>query len=162
MPGRFYHSPARVLQQFLTDYGLGTDPELGTTGDEYGEWPIFRGREPDRPDDLIKVSDTTPKSDGDSMVDGERQEHEGIQVFVRSYDYDIGWRKINDVCQVLNAVARDAVSVELPTELGTAGANYQIAACTKSSGPAPTGPDTPQGKRLTFTANYLVSIRMCG
>lgn len=165
MPGRLYHSPARVLQQFLVDVGLASDPRDGVTvggGVTYGDWPVFRGREPDRPDNLLKLSDTSPRSDGDTQVDGERQEHEGVQVFVRSADYDTGWLKLNDVCLELNAVARQFTSVELFGELGTAGAVYQITACTKVSGPGPTGPDTPQGKRLTFTANYLVSVRMCG
>lgn len=160
---RLYHSPARIIKQLLVDYGLGFDPEVGTAGTS--PWAIYRGREPDRPDDLIKVSDTTPRGEGDTQTDGIHQQHEGIQVFVRSADYDRGYRKINAISLALDQV--NFVSVDLPAPEGegevpgTAEIRYEVQSCTCTSGPAPTGPDTPAGKRLTFTVNYLVSIRRC-
>lgn len=161
----FYHSAARVIQQLLIDAGYGTDPQDATGDDSsYGEWPVFRGREPDRPDNLIKISDTTPILYGDTMVDGENQDHCGVQVMVRGQVYDDdAYRKVNAVARFLDRLSCRTVTVEID-DAGTGSlteVTYYLKAITRRSGPIPLGPvDTPAGKRLVFTVNYTLPLRL--
>lgn len=165
MAGRFQHSPARLVQEFLVVEGYGTDPEtdFNETTDEYGPWPVFRGREPDRPDDVVKVSDTTGRDDGFDNVSVEQCVHHGIQVTVRSADYDEGYRKLNQIAVALDELSYYLVTVTNDSESGTGSESwlYQIESVKRTTDVTPIGPDTPQGKRLLFTFNAVGTFRMC-
>lgn len=165
MAGLLKHSPARVIKQYIIDQALGSDPDADDENDRT-PWPVYRGREPDKPDDLIKVSDTQGTDDGFCQVDSEQQKHHGIQVMVRSTDYDEGYRKALDIALLLDQANRASVSVELITEddTGTGGFPvyvYEIASIKTTTDVIPIGTDTPQGKRLLFTFNAIAAIRLC-
>ncbi len=167
MAGTLYHSPQRIVHQLLLDLGLASDPQDPfLTDDNYLPWPAFKGREPDRPDEIVKVSGTVGTDDGDCM-DGEHQEHHGIQIMTRSYDDDRGHYKCREIAVALDhvdgvtVVVQDDSSPALATGTGGAIATYVVAALKRTSGPIPIGPDTPQGKRLLFTVNFIAAIRLC-
>lgn len=157
MPGPLQHRPSRILGELLVLNGFGTDPE--DTPDS--EWPVFCDREPDDPDEIIKVSGTAGTGHGDCQVDSERQEHHGIQVMVRAADDGAAFRKINAVAMFLDRVNR--ILVDLDDEVGTAtgSTRYQVTAITRTSDPTYIGRDAPQGKRSLYTYNALCSLRMC-
>lgn len=165
MAGLLKNSPAHVIKQYIIDEALGSDPDADDENDRI-PWPVFRGREVDRPDDLIKVSDTQGRDDGFSQVESEQQKHHGIQVMVRSTDYDEGYRKCLDIALLLDRANHASVSVEYVTEddMGTGSPPayiYEIAAVKTTTDVIPLGADTPQGKRLLFTFNAIAAIRLC-
>lgn len=158
MPGQLNHSPSRIIKQFFIDEGLGSDPDT----DLGGEWPVYRGREPDRPDSLIRVHDTEGTAEGYTQGDSERQERHGVQVLVRSVNDDIGYLKARTLALALDGITRYHLTVDADgTGTADAGARYQITSVTRTSDVIPLGSDTPQGKRLLFTVNALVSVRQC-
>lgn len=156
MPGDMHHSPAYVIWGALIEDELGNDPE-----DEHGElWPIFDNHHPNDPDDIIKISDTQGRDFGHTQVDAEYQEHQGIQVVVRSADKDEGWRKAHQIARYLDRLNQKRVT--LTESVGTSGsADYVIDAFTRVGNVLFLGTEEPTSKRFLFSFNGLVSIRMC-
>lgn len=167
MAGLLQHSPSRLIQEFLVLEGYGTDPEndYDEINDAYGEWPVFRGREGDRPDDLIRVSDTQGTMDGTDQVSSEECIHHGIQVMVRSADYDEGYRKANRIAVALDRIQYYPIELAgepYPTGSGSEVFLYRIQSVKRTTDVIPVGPvDTPQGKRLLFSINAIGTFRMC-
>jgi hypothetical protein len=79
---------------------------------------------------------------------GERIEHPGFQVRVRTLDYTTGFAKISAIAAVLDSVKNDAVSGDTET--------YVVNAITRSSGPIPIGTD--EEGREGFTLNATATI----
>lgn len=156
MAGALEHSPSLVIKHLLIDAGLGTDPMVSIGA----AWPVYRGREPDRPDDLLKVMDTVGRDFGYSQPDSERQENHGIQVTVRAADYGTGYRRAREVALFLDTVTKERVDIET-VGTGSADVAYTIHSVVRTSDIIPLGSDTPGGKRQLFTINALCSIRQC-
>lgn len=157
MPGNLTHPPSRVVLEALVSEGIGTDGS-----DETGEWPIYVSRSPDRPDDMLLVSDTQGVDFGDTQVDGERQERNGIQVMIRCADYHRGYAKALEVARFLDRLARLFVTVDdVGTGTGSVGTQYIIHSAKRTTNVIPLGSDTPQGKRQLFTVNAHLSLRQC-
>lgn len=146
MTGSLTHSPADVVRQLLIDLGHGTIPSGG------GSWPVFVSQEPNSPDSVITVYDTTERQDGRTMVDGERQEHEGIQVRIRDPDHAGGYTKAHAIAIALDTFAS-------PTSVTIGSSVYQLWAATRVSGPIALGKETPNSKRNLFTINATVTLR---
>lgn len=157
MPGRLHRAPAAIVQELIIELELGTDP----SADPLEDWPVYKSREPDEVDDVIRVSGGAGTDDGDSHVDGEHGEHYGISILVRSADEEDGWDKINEIAVVLDEVLNRVVSVGGVTGTGTGGELYRVASMKRTSGPVSLGKDTPAGKRHTHSINFLASIREC-
>jgi hypothetical protein len=145
-----------VIGKHLIDMGYGTDPE-DTIG---GDWPIRTARETDRPDDLIRITDTVGRDFGYTQIDGERQEHNGFQVMVRAADYEEGFKKAQAIAVYLDTVAGVAVTLD-EVGTGTEGVNYVIHSISRTSSVFALGSDTPAGKREMFSFNGTVALRMC-
>lgn len=158
MPGLLQHSPARIIGQLLVDNGYGTDPE-NTVG---GEWPVYIGGDPDRPDNTIKIIDTQGRDNG-YLQTGELEEWHGLQITIRCTDYELGRYKAHQIATFLDAVLNEAVNVDdaAPTGTGTDVASYKVTSVVRTSGPISLGTDTPGGRRQLFTTNILASLRMC-
>lgn len=158
MPGPLEHAPSHVLLEYLVAEGFGVDPD----DDEDGAWPIFKSRHPDRPDDLIRITDTEGISNGDTQVDGERQEQHGVQILVRGVDDAEIFGKIRAIAVHLDRIKREVVDVpSVSTGTGSSISQYIIHAMQRTSGVIALGTDVPQGKRFLYTVNYLCSIRQC-
>lgn len=152
MPGALQHSPADVIRQLIIDSTLGTNPDLTTLL----AWPVYRGRDPDRPDNLIKVSDTQGRIFGSIQTDGELQEHHGIQVMVRSVDYSTGYVKARAIAVMLDGVNEELVAMTPGTAF-----DYIVHGVTRTSDVIALGSDVPQGKRQLFVINATTPIRLC-
>lgn len=170
MPGLLFHSPARIVQQLLIDLGHATDPDDATGDDQsYGDWPVFRGNPPDRPDNIIVVTDTVGPNFGDTQVDGEFQERGGFQLMVRSQAYEEGFRKLHAVAVHLSRLSCRHVTIELTDELFVTGPppgithtelTYFVQSFKQTTNVLRLGTDTPQGKRLLFSVNFHAPFRL--
>lgn len=151
MPGTLTHSPARVVRQMLVDLGLGVAGDYDQTG-RYtgGDWPVFAASEPDLPDECLTVYDTTPIDDGSIMIDGERQEHQGVQIRVRAREHDAGWLKARAVAVALDeSVYDETVTID--------GTTYLVMSANRQGGIAVLGKE-PTSRRNLFTLNALVTM----
>ncbi len=151
MTGSLVHSQADIIAQLLIDFSVGTDPTLS------GTWPIYVSEEPDTPDNVITIYDTVGLVHGRSQIEGEIQEHEGIQIRIRGATHDLGFRKANDILTAVDITAvRDTVGVA--SVLGTGTTNYFVNSITRTSGILSLG-DSPTSRRRIFTINAVVMLR---
>lgn len=142
MPQTLTHSPAQIVRQLLIDLGLGTAS---------GDWPVFYAMEPNAPDNVLTVFDTTGTDDGRSMVTGELFGHDGFQVRVRAKDHATGWLKAD-------AIQTDfAESVSL-RQVTVDSSSYLIHAITRIGNVLALGRQTPQSMRSIFTLNATVPL----
>lgn len=144
MSGAMNHMPSDVIRELLIDLGLGTDPVSAT------DWSTTAGALPDQPDKAITVHDTESVQHGRSQIDGETQEHHGIQVMVRSDDLADGYTKTATILRSLDTQVNQ-------TSIEVDGDTYMIYAITRRSAPILAGMD---GHRFLHTANLLVAMRM--
>lgn len=170
MPGRLEHSPPRIIQEYLIQYGYGTDPnDWPDDGTDIpnGIWPVYESRDPDRPDDVIQVNGTSGKNFGYTQVDSEREEIYGIQIIVRSLNNGIGFRKASSIAVLgLDRINRVPITLSIAevstgAGAGTVGVDYIIHSVERTSEATFEGRDTPQGKRIEHSINCLATIRQC-
>ncbi len=157
MAGPLQHSPARIIAELLIAGGFGSDPErsIGSA------WPVYIGREPDRPDQIIKVSNTAGMDDGFTHTEGERQESPGIQIMVRSVIDETGYYLAKRIAGFLDQVQRTLVAIAELEDIGTGTIEYSLSSIMRTSDVLSLGSDTPAGKRQLFTINAVYSVRMC-
>ncbi len=152
MSGSLNHSPAEIIRDLLVTLGLGTDPA------DSGTWPVFVSREPNAPDSVITIYDTTPRLQGRSSPGGITQEHYGIQVRVRDASPTGGWVKANSLAVALDqTIALDDVTIE-DTD-GTGSSTYKVYTVSRVGGILSLGKETPTSKRNLFTINAVAAIR---
>ncbi len=141
------HSPANVLAQLLVDMGQGTAPE------ESDAWPVYTAKEPNLPDNCITCYDTSPREDGRVHTDGERQEHQGVQVRVRARTHPAGYAKIRALATALDQYVYQAlVSLD--------GAEYLLWSVSRTGGILSLGVDSPNTRRVLFTLNAVLTVRL--
>lgn len=145
MPGTLVNSPADVLRYVLIEDGLGVLANSGV-------WPIGVGVEADSPDDAITIYDTTGIGQGRTMPDGETQEMHGIQVRIRAARYEPGYTKARSIAVHLDTVYQKIIVVKTHT--------YCVHSIGRISDVISLGKESPQSKRILFTVNALVCIRM--
>jgi hypothetical protein len=138
------HSPAKILRELLIDLSAGT----GITDEE--DWPIYVSSEPDLPDNCLTIYDTTPKSDGRAMFDGEDFKHYGFQIRIRSTDHETGYAKAESLEHVLNK--------DIYQETVVVGAVSYYVQCVAGTSLIVLGKNTPTTKRSLFTINGLISL----
>lgn len=146
MAGLLLHSPADVIRQLLVDLGACVD-----YADDRTPWAAFASGEPDLPDSAVTVYDTTGFDEG-RVFDGERQEHHGFQVRVRSGVHKDAYAKAREI-----AVALDE-DVYLTTVV-VDDVSYLVWAVTRLGDPMFIGKDAPRSKRSLFAINAKVSLR---
>ncbi len=151
MSGSLEHSPEDIIRNLIIDLGHGTAPSAG------GSWPVKVAQEPNEPDSVITVYGTAGVLQGKFQIDGEVQEHYGIQIRVRDARHYSGYGKANDIAVGLDAVLNQVV--EVGTDAGTGGStNYTVYAVSRRSGPLAIGTE-PESKRRIFTINVVCAIR---
>ena len=137
-----------MLQWLLISLDQGTSPLLSPQQ----AWPTFCSNEPSTPDDCITTYDTAGRDDGRIMVTGNRVEHPGVQVRVRSTDHPTGYAKARAICVVLDSGFYDQL-VTLPN-----GNQYVVHAVYRSGNVIALGKDTPNSKRTLFTINATMDL----
>lgn len=145
------NSPADVVRYALIAGGLGTLPL------SEGLWPIFAWQEPDQPDDVVTVYDTSGVVQGRSHNDGQVLEHYGVQIRVRTSIPKNGNTKIRAILEFLDRTINQTV-VNVPYDTGTGYSVYCIHAVSRSGTILSLGKDTPTTKRTLFTVNVSVSL----
>lgn len=139
------YAPSEILVALFVRQRIGTHPD-----DNVGpNWQTFAGRQPDEPDRIITIRDTAPVIEGRIQRTGETIRHPGLQVEVRSDDYAIGWRKIQEIAEFCDTVKL--------TQVKMGKKRYQIDSLTTGIGPNFVGQDTL--KRLFFTHNLVSTIQ---
>lgn len=147
MSNALLHSPADVVRWCLVSLALGTDPN------NIAAWPVYTANEPALPDNCVTTYDTVGKSDGRSMVTGELFTHYGFQVRIRGKDEATGRPKAEAI--------RTAMAESVYQETVTIGnEQYLIHAITGIGQVLPLGTETPTSKRVLYTVNALVNVKL--
>lgn len=150
MSGALVHSPADVLLQAMIDLALVVDPSL-----PLADWQGFSGEQPTAPDNCVTVYDTQGRDLARRGIGGQRAEHHGVQIRVRSVDHETGYLKARAL-----AVALDADSNVLNRAVHLGGHVYNVQSFCRTGDVIAVGKDTPTSKLSIFTINAVVPIRM--
>lgn len=147
MPVQLLHSPAEIVATALLLEGTGTSPLMDNE-----DWQIHYSDEPDLPDNVITVYDTTGKADGSSMHDGYVWEHQGIMVRIRASTHRIGWRKADEVRETLaRGIYYETITLNAST--------YKLVCVGDVGSIVPNGKEAPNSARRVFSINCTVAIR---
>lgn len=148
-PGSLYlellHSPADILRQLLVNIGAGSLPTSEAA------WPITTDQELPEPDDVITIYDTLGRIDGQSMPEGEIDEHYGIQIRLRSGLHTDGYRKLFAIRRYLSRSVTD-VTVTLD------GNSYRVWSIPNLGSINRLGKDAPNSRRRLFTLNGTMVV----
>lgn len=149
MPGELLNSPAEVLRHAFISMGLGSTPDEKP-------WPIFVDTKADvecGSDNIVIINNTTGRGFGFTQFDGERMEHEGIQVRTRSTVPELGYRVLRGLALVLDKqMHQQVVSMD--------GGDYLIEDIIRSSDVLFAGPVSKDDKRPTHSVNATMDITM--
>lgn len=136
-------SPAKIVRQWLVDQTAVTLPSAS------GAWPCYRGKMSDTGNAAAGIYDTTGKIEGREMQGGVVHTKPGIQLRMRSKDYDEVYAKINAVATLFESLQRAAVTVGAKT--------YLIQSVTQTSDITAIGRDDQD--RMHFTLNLIVTVK---
>lgn len=145
MPGLLHHSQAKIVQEILIAYSLGSRPQGADA------WPVYATKEPDTPDDVITVYNTTGVVGANTQVDGEYWEEHGVQIRVRCALDEVGYLKAKQIANLLDVdILREPVAID--------GSNYCIHCINRTSDVLSLGTMVGSNRRL-FTVNALAYLR---
>lgn len=120
-------------------------------------WPVYYDQEPDTPDNGITVYGTLGKDDGRTQIDGELQEHHGVQIRVRSLN-KIGFSVISQIATMCDGLVDMGVTVATQ-ELGTN--KYIVQSVNRTgNGVLSLGKEMTPTRRNLYTLNALINVRM--
>ena len=142
MSGYLPDSPARVVRDLLIQLGLGTAAST---------WPVYVSSEPSSPDNCITVYDTSGLDHGREHIGGERQEHNGFQIRIRSATPDVGWTRTSLIATTLDT-STNLTTVVIGTH------TYLVQSITRKNGPLAIGKEAITNRNL-FTINAVISVR---
>lgn len=143
MSGPLNHPVAKITSQLLIDLGIGTD-------DPNEDWRVYLESEPDNPDNVITIYDTSNDPDDWVMITGMLLERYGIQIRVRSGIYTPGFNKVESIKNYFDQeVYRNTVTID--------SIDYMIHSMDRSSGPFHIGTEE-NTQRDVFTINYLATL----
>ena len=131
-----------IARRVLIALGLGAAPPDSP-------WPCYAAGEPDKPDNCITCYDTMGTNNGRTMIDGETQDLEGVQVRVRAEDHATGWAKASAIKAGLEGTYDQHV---VCGETGYVVGNFSRIGDVLCLG------KEPQSKRHLFTINCVVNI----
>lgn len=144
MSGLLTHSVNEILRRLLINNGQGTLPTAN------GSWPIGIERH-DTPDNCVTITETTGRSDGRTMTDGEVIEHPGVQVEVRSAIRNTGFTKAKALATYCDeSIYNSGVTIE--------GKSYNVINVSRVGVVMSIGRETPESRRELFTFNAVVTI----
>ena len=142
------NSPADAVRYLLIALGLGTLP----TNVPQGAWPINANQEPNDPDNVVTLYDTTGNKHARCMIDGEITEDPGIQIRVRGTD--------DPTAQVQSQLIKQAIDEQVAGyNVQINGHNFTIYAINRVSNPTQLGYESPTSRRRLYTINATVTIR---
>ena len=141
-------SPASILAYYI----INTLEEM--TDESDGEdWPLYKASLPDGSNvktNAGAVFDTVGMNDQRSM-DGGVPQHPGIQLKIRSRDYETGYAKIEDIAHALDEVANAEIEIDA--------LEYELQNVSRTSPIVCLGNEYSTKRRFEFTINFLLTIR---
>jgi hypothetical protein len=140
------YPPSKVLIFYLQQTGF-----VQFDSQEQDWFGTFGGMN-DRADNAVTVFDTTPKNDGSLMKTGEYILHPGVNLRIRSKDYDTGFNKAEEIRIQLCAVKGYEVVMDEST-----GEKVKIKTFGLVGGVNFVGREE-QEERYVFTLNGLLSF----
>ena len=146
-------STAQIIQQLLIDNSFG----VASTDATKDNWPIYSIIEPNEPDRVITIYDTTGLVDGRLQINGKVVEHLGIQIRIRSNDNDVGNDKIQAIKVFMDETLLDNTVTVLDSS-GTNSENHIVHSASRTSTVLSLGRDIENSNRFLFTINYVISF----
>ena len=142
-------SPAMIVARYIIEaLETMTDPS------DDDSWPLYIGSSPDGDNVETNIGvmyDTVGIKDGRLMV-GSVIQHFGIQLRIRSRDYEDGYEKIESVASDLDAILYE--TIEINTE------EYRIENLSRTSAIIALGLEQNTTKRrFLFTVNFLATLK---
>ena len=95
-------APSEIIGQLLTDSGII---------DQSADWPGYISFMPGQPDNAVAIYDMPGEDDG-RIMSGEKIDHPGVQVMVRSKVFATGWDKAEEIATALDNQSRTTVAIE--------------------------------------------------
>lgn len=142
-------SPATVLTRFIINsLGKMTTPTDGEN------WPLYSPHMPDGDNvetNCGAVHDTLGVKDSRSISSGVVSEHPGVQIRIRTNDYDAGFAKIEDIALALDAVANETIVI--------GSESYMIHNVSRTSPITCLGVEPGTKRRTFFTVNCLLTLK---
>ena len=141
------HSGAYILAQHLIAEGELIDPA------ESGDWKVFVGSLPDgneADDNAVGAIDTSPVKDG-RLMGGAPLFHYGVQLLLRSREYNAGFAKADSVALAMSEIDDDSVSIDSNT--------YTLINVLQSTGVVALGQEDGTKRRYMFSVNFIATIR---
>lgn len=152
MPNTLLHSPALIIAKALTALNLGTEVPTDPMT-PLSPWPVYAGKEPSAPDNVITVYTTVGTDDPREMF-GTLHQHYGFQVRVRAAKAEDGEVK---GYAIRRALAEDVTKSTV--YVGSANTPYYIQCCARIGQLLDLGDDKPQTARRLFTLNAVATLR---
>jgi len=143
MSGSLDHSPADIVCAYLVAQELGSFPE------DASAWPISVPNELLTPNNTITIRGTAGLSDGRLQLNGEVQNHEGIQIRVRSSKYTSGYTKANAIKVAIDGAYAESVTID--------GTSYTLHNISRTTDIIELGTD-PSSKCELFTLNAVLTL----
>ncbi len=138
-------SQANIIQTYIIGQGLMSTPSDGDV------WPLYVSHLPDIDIDCGAIYDTAGVLDA-KLSNGEVVEHLGIQISIRSDDYEMGYIKIEAITLALDVIHNVDVALDSATY-------YRIQNASRSSPIVPLGTEKGTKRRFLFTVNFLMTLR---
>jgi len=145
------HSPADIVRRALIALNLGSNPDAAGGP---GAWPVYCDDEPNTPDNIIAVHDTSDGVEGGRVMQGEEIEYPGVQVKVRAKDHPTCYAKASAIGDALQDLVRAQVTMPTPE------ATVYLLAWMKRRPFGYVGKEKPVSRRNIITINYYVSVRL--
>lgn len=142
----------RSVIAILAYYIINTLSLMTAPSDE-SNWPLYISSMPDGDDvkvDCGSIYDTAGMLDG-KLSSGKVVVHPGIQLRIRSDDYEQGYAKIEAITLALDDVVRDTVTVS--------GDSYLLENVSRSTPIVPLGSERGYKRRFLFTVNFLITLK---
>ena len=144
---RLNASPAVLLREYTTLITLLQTPSGAA------EWPCFISSMPDGDlieDDACCFYDTAGWKDG-RVMNGPTIEHFGVQLRVRSKEYQDGWDKADSICSAFDSV------LNYPLDYGDD--SFILYNISRASAIFSLGTEAGTKRRFLVTANFLATIK---
>jgi hypothetical protein len=139
------HTPASLLYQWLINNELAGDPEITSE-----LWPVYINFQPDKPDNLIVVTDSGGRIDGRGHNSKKSYKHPAVQLLVRARrdKEPEAYEKIFELDEKLDELVRETVVRDEDFA-------YQIKSVSKTTPITALG-RSQESDRPSFSVNLLV------
>jgi hypothetical protein len=141
-------SPSSIIAAYLID-----EISKMTWPTDKSSWPLYISHMPDGDEvetDCGAIYDTSGILDG-RLMSGLVPQHPGIQIKIRSRDYEEGYAKIEDVASALDAISYYSITI--------AAGEYEIQNVSRTTAVVFIGLEPGTKRRYLFTVNFLLTIK---